>query len=81
MSATVYAMDYEALVPLCDHERAGLAFDRSMAELMCHRSFFSYKDKTLNVWINHLYPPVLSTCPLYTNGGRGKERRILIGPW
>ena len=22
-----------------------------------------------------------STCPLKTNSGRGKERRILIGPW
>ena len=26
-------------------------------------------------------PPVLSTCPLHTNSGCGKERRILIGPW
>ena len=25
--------------------------------------------------------PVLSTCPLHTNSGCGKERRILIGPW
>ena len=24
---------------------------------------------------------LLSTCPLYTNSGCGKERRILIGPW
>ena len=24
--------------------------------------------------------PVLSTCPLHTNRGCGKERRILIGP-
>ena len=24
---------------------------------------------------------VLSTCPLHTNSGCGKERRILIGPW
>ena len=24
---------------------------------------------------------VLSTCPLYTNSGCGKERRILIGPY
>ena len=24
---------------------------------------------------------VLSTCPLHTNSGWGKERRILIGPW
>ena len=23
----------------------------------------------------------LSACPLHTNSGRGKERRILIGPW
>ena len=30
----------------------------------------------------HYYrPPVLSTCPLHTNSGCGKERRILIGPW
>ena len=26
-------------------------------------------------------PPVLSTCPLHTNSGCGKEGRILIGPW
>ena len=26
-------------------------------------------------------PPVLSTCPLHTNSGCGKERRIFIGPW
>ena len=25
--------------------------------------------------------PVLSTCPLHTNSGCGKERQILIGPW
>ena len=25
-------------------------------------------------------PPVLSACPLHTNSGCGKERRILIGP-
>ena len=28
---------------------AGLAFDRSMTDLLCHRSFFSCKDNTLNV--------------------------------
>ena len=33
--------------------QAGLAFDRSMADLLCHRSFFSCKDNTLNVWINN----------------------------
>ena len=27
------------------------------------------------------YPPVLSTCPLRTNSGCGKERRILFGSW
>ena len=27
------------------------------------------------------YLPVLSACPLYTNSGCGKKRRILIGPW
>ena len=26
------------------------------------------------------HPPVLSSCPLQTNSGCGKERRILIGP-
>ena len=26
-------------------------------------------------------PPVVSTCPLDTNSGRRKERRMLIGPW
>ena len=25
--------------------------------------------------------PVLSTCPLHTNSGCGKERRIIIDPW
>ena len=25
--------------------------------------------------------PVLSTCPLHTNSGCGKERGIVIGPW
>ena len=34
----------------------------------------------LNIFV-FLTPPVLSTCPLYTNSGCGKERRILIGPW
>ena len=29
----------------------GLACDSSMADLLCHRSFFSCKDNTLNVWI------------------------------
>ena len=29
----------------------------------------------------HNNMPVLSTCPLHTNSGCGKERRILIGPW
>ena len=27
------------------------------------------------------YPPVLFTCPLHTNSGCGKERRILTSPW
>ena len=27
------------------------------------------------------HTPVLSTCPLHTNSGCGKERRILIDPW
>ena len=30
--------------------------------------------------ILYTVPPVLSTCPLHTNSGCGKERRILIGP-
>ena len=30
---------------------------------------------------SRIVPPVLSTCPLHTNSGCGKERRILIGPW
>ena len=29
----------------------------------------------------YIQTPVLSTCPLHTNSGCGKERRILIGPW
>ena len=34
--------------------QAGLAFDRSMADLLCHRSFFSCKDNTLNVCESNL---------------------------
>ena len=30
---------------------------------------------------SYIQSPVLSTCPLHTNSGCGKERRILIGPW
>ena len=33
--------------------QAELAFDRSMADLLCHRSFFNYRDNTLNMWINN----------------------------
>ena len=29
----------------------------------------------------HIYKLVLSTCPLRTNSGCGKEMRIFIGPW
>ena len=29
----------------------------------------------------YLTTPILSTCPLHTNSGYGKERRIIIGPW
>ena len=36
----------------------------------------------IHIYIHALHiPPVLSTCPLHTNSGCGKERRILIGPW
>ena len=35
------------------------------------------RDHTLVICITQ----VLSTCPLHTNSGCGKERRILIGPW
>ena len=35
---------------------------------------------TLSICDDLYTPPVLSTCPLHTNSGRGKERRILIGP-
>ena len=31
--------------------------------------------------INVMYYTVLSTCPLHTNSGCGKERRIIFGPW
>ena len=36
---------------------------------------------SVNVRKQQQQPPVLSTYPLHTNSGRGKERRILIGPW
>ena len=39
------------------------------------------KPCTINTCFRFLVSPVLSTCPLHTNSGRGKERRILIGPW
>ena len=32
-------------------------------------------------WASPQQYTVLSTCPLHTNSGCGKERRILIGPW
>ena len=32
-------------------------------------------------WRGEINPPVLSTCPLHTNSGCGKERCILFGPW
>ena len=43
--------------------RAGLAFDRCIADLSCHRSFFSCKDNTLDVFEstttkNNNMPPV-----------------------
>ena len=31
--------------------------------------------------VHLVVPPVLSTCPVHTNSGCEKERRILIGPW
>ena len=34
-----------------------------------------------SIELNGFKSPVLSTCPLHTNSGCGKERRILIGPW
>ena len=34
-----------------------------------------------NDMVSLIHPPVLSTCPLHTNSGCGKGRRILIGPW
>ena len=44
-------------------------------------SFTLYNCRCLvNCFLNSL-PPVLSTCPLHTNSGCGKERRISIGPW
>ena len=33
---------------------------------------------TIQRWV---FTPVLSTCPLHTNSGCGKEWRILVGPW
>ena len=30
---------------------------------------------------HYTHAGILSTCPLHTNSGCGKERRILIGPW
>ena len=56
----------------------------------------SYTTAVLNVWNVHLQhillrlyegttdspqSTVLSTCPLHTISGCGKERRIFIGPW
>ena len=44
--------------------------------LSCLITFFCGRGPRLN-WPT----PVLSTRPLHTNSGCGKERRILIGPW
>ena len=38
-------------------------------------------DSTFFIVLSSMSMPVLSTCPLHTNSGCGKERRILIGPW
>ena len=44
--------------------QARLAFDRSVADLLCHRSFFSCKDNTLNVvLINNNNKDLLSIPP------------------
>ena len=43
----------------------------------CRLKYFSL----LPVFVNRAgTSPVLSTCPLHTNSGCGKERRILVGP-
>ena len=44
-------------------------------------SFELWSDERYGIFVVLYNPPVLSTCPLHTNGGCGKERRILIGPW
>ena len=33
----------------------------------------------LEITVRHM--SILSTCPLHTNSGCGKERRMLVGPW
>ena len=45
-----------------------------------HRAFF-LATTSASLLSSRFTPPVLSTCPLHTNSGCGKERRILIGPW
>ena len=38
-------------------------------------------DRQMCLFVHSTIPLVLSACPLHTNSGCGKERRILIGPW
>ena len=58
-------------------------FSNQLAERDDHTYTHTYCsiDIMLTTTINSILPPVLSTCPLHTNSGCGKERRILIGPW
>ena len=42
---------------------------------------FGCRNDTGKISSLNIRPPVLSTCPLRTSSGCGKETRILVGPW
>ena len=71
-----------------DDETVGMMYDlRSQASARSKSVFkdaFNYVDGFMSLQYiisHHCNTPVLSTCPLHTNSGCGKERRILIGSW
>ena len=61
-----------------------------MISYLVKSATFWFSNKSIGTFYRVIYsvyftpgvtPPVLSACPLHTNSGCGKERRILIGPW
>ena len=59
---------------------AGFLLDHCTV-LCCVSRVFSRLQLLIVALVDCMYSPGLSTCPLHTNSGCGKERRILIDPW